>query len=177
MTQQRSNPILKLAKISKISNFGRLLKDTAELLTGEREERFEFERAIRLLEFRTWIYWPLTNKPSTAGMMAAAIILENIEEDIFCDESDTARREADPDPEFGSLIDLDDKPNSTSSRINALRSNKAYRQVHDYIFAKRGGLMRLLYSPSPKEFDAEVSRRRETATGVADLIDYRLRHA
>jgi hypothetical protein len=71
---------------------------TVELLTGERNELFEFERAIRLLEFQTWIYWPQSNAPqpevpNSAGLMAAVFILEGIEDDIYGDEADSAARE------------------------------------------------------------------------------------
>jgi hypothetical protein len=154
-----------------------VLRSTVELLVGEREEQFEFERAIRLMEFQTWIYWPGidTNMPNIAGLMAAVLLLENIEDDIFADEADFAQRTADPDNPH--LINLTDKPNATLGRITALRSNQAYRGVHDYIFAARGSLEALLYCPSPEKFDADLERRRVKAQIAADLIDYRLRHA
>jgi hypothetical protein len=151
------------------------LRRTVELLIGERAERFEFERAIRLLEFQTWIYWPGTKLANFAGLMAAALILENIEDDIFADETELAQRQADPgEPPF---IDLTDKPSATLGRINSLRANESYRGVHDYIFARRGSLETLLYCPTPETFDADVVKRREKAQIAADLIDYRLRYA
>jgi hypothetical protein len=151
------------------------LEDSVKLLTGERKERFEFERAIRLVEFQTWIYWPRTDKPNSAGMVASALILEAIEDDIFCSEADAVQREADPDALVS--VDLTNKPDATLSRISVLRNDKRYRQLHDHIFATRGGLIKLLYCPTPEEFDAEVSKRQEHVKIVADLIDYRLRHA
>jgi hypothetical protein len=110
-------------------------EDTIQLLIGEREERFKFERAIRLLEFRTWIYWPLTNKHNTAGMMAAALLLENIEDDIFIDEAALAWDNAKPDDPWSSakpgkpvpMINLDDKPAPTLRRISVLRADETYR--------------------------------------------------
>jgi hypothetical protein len=56
------------------------LENAVELLVGERKEQFEFERAIRLMEFQTWIYWPGRNMnlPHIAGLMAAVLLLENI---------------------------------------------------------------------------------------------------
>jgi hypothetical protein len=156
------------------------LKDTVTLLTGEVDEHFEFERAISLFEFQTWIYWPQTNspqpeEPNSAGLMAAVFILEEIEDDIYWDEADSAYREEN----YGEahLVNLNDKPDATLYRINALRANKTYRNVHDRVFAARGGLSRLLYCPTPEEFDADVAKRREKAQIVADLVDYRLRYA
>jgi hypothetical protein len=73
-----------------------VLKSTIELLVGEREEQFEFEPAVRLMEFRTWIYSPNTTMPNIAGLMAAVLLLENIEDDIFADESEFAQRTTDP---------------------------------------------------------------------------------
>jgi hypothetical protein len=153
------------------------LKSTVELLVGEREEQFEFERAIRLMEFQTWIYWPGmdTNMPNIAGLMAAVLLLENIEDDIFAEESELAQRMANPDEPPS--LNLTDKPNATLGRISALRSNLTYRGVHDYIFARRGSLEVLLYCPTPENFDAELVERREKADLVADLIDYQLRFA
>jgi hypothetical protein len=128
-----------------------VLKSAVELLVGEREEQFEFERAIRLMEFQTWIYWPGldTNMPNIAGLMAAVLLLENIEDDIFCGEA--------ADPDNPHLINLTDKPNATLGRISALRSNRAYKGVHDYIVAARGSLEALLYCPSPPQFDADLA--------------------
>jgi hypothetical protein len=153
------------------------LERAVELLVGERNERFEFERAIRLLEFQTWIYWPGmdTNMPNIAGLMAAALILENIEDDIYADEAELAQRTADPDTPPS--ITLNDKPTATLGRINMLRHNETYRGLHDYIFAARGSLENLLYCPTPENFDAMVAERREKAGLVADLIDYQLRWA
>jgi hypothetical protein len=151
------------------------LRHTVDLLIGEQNERFEFERAISLLEFQTWIYWPETTLPNIAGLMAAVFILENIEDDIYFDEADLAHREENPDEPRG--VSLTNKPDATLHRIGVLRANKAYRGVHDYIFAARGSLENLLYCPSPEQFDADVVKRREKARIAADLIDYRLRHA
>jgi hypothetical protein len=151
------------------------LQDSVKLLTGGREERFLFERAIRLFEFQTWIYWPGTDKSYFAGMMASALILEAIEDDIFYSESAAIQSEADPGGRFN--FDPTDKPDATLSRINVLRNDRRYRQLHDYIFAARGGLTNLLYCLTPEEFDGKVLKRRENVKIVADLIDYRLRHA
>ena len=152
-----------------------VLQRTVELLIGEREEQFELERAIRLMEFRTWIYSPDTNMPNIAGLMAAVLLLENVEDDIFFEESELAQRRSDPDA--WPLIDLSDKPNATLGRVAALRSNETYRALHDFIFASRGSLETLLYCPSPPQFDANLESRRDKAKMAANLIDYRLRHA
>jgi hypothetical protein len=157
--------------------FPDVLKSTVELLVGGREEQFEFERAIRLMEFQTWIYWPGsgTNMPNIAGLMAAVLLLENIEDDIFAEESEYAQRMADPDNPPS--VNLTDKPNATLGRISALRSNLTYRALHDRIFAARGSLENLLYCPSPPKFDVDLESRRDKAKIVAGLTDYLLRHA
>jgi hypothetical protein len=62
-----------------------------ELLTAERYEMFNFEKEIALLEFQTWIYWPMTNKADSAGMIAATLILEKTEENISWDDIVLAR--------------------------------------------------------------------------------------
>jgi hypothetical protein len=143
------------------------------LLSGERNEEFEFERAISLLEFQTWIYSPGTNLANIAGLMAAVLILENIEDDIYADEPKLPLA----DPDEPTSINLNDKPDATLHRISVLRANKTYKGVHDRIFALRGSLKSLLYCPSPDNFDADVAKRRTRAQSAADLIDYRLRYA
>jgi hypothetical protein len=90
------------------------LNDVAALLTGEREELCdEYTRAIRLLQFQTWIYWPRTNRPATAALMAAALILDKIEEDVWSDEFN------------GECTDLDRvmlfKPRPSLPRLEELR--------------------------------------------------------
>jgi hypothetical protein len=153
------------------------LENAVKLLVGERKEQFEFERAIRLMEFQTWIYWPgaNTNLPHIAGLMAAVLLLENIEDDIYVEEAALAHSLTDPDEQFS--VDLNDKPNATLGRIKTLRSNQTYKGVHDRIFASGGSLEVLLYCPAPPQFDANLESRRDKAKIVADLIDYRLRHA
>jgi hypothetical protein len=49
--------------------------------------------------------------------------------------------------------------------------------VHDQIFARRSGLERLLYCPTPHEFDGALDERIEKSNIVSDLVDYQLRHA
>jgi hypothetical protein len=153
---------------------------TVELLTGERNEDFEFEKAIRLLEFQTWIYWPQLTAPqpeaaNSAGLMAAVFILEQIEEDIYFDEASFASSQENYGESKGVI--LTDKPDATLNRIKVLMANKTYRKVHDYILAARGGLPRLLYCPTPEGFDDALAKRRKKARIAAELMDYRLRYA
>jgi hypothetical protein len=90
------------------------LNETVELLVGEWEESFKYERAIRLFEFQTWIYWPHDDRATnTAGMMAAVFILEHIEEDIYWDVQAA-------DPDHIGFVNLRDKPDATLQRINVL---------------------------------------------------------
>ena len=146
------------------------LNNKVKLLIGDRQERFELERAICLIEFQTWVYWPRTQMFASAGTMAAVFILEGIEEDIYFDEASIANG-------HGSLINLTNKPAPTSRKLRLLLTDKKYQQIYDFIMAERGGLTKLLYCPSPAEFDAEFTARREKAVNVTDLIEYRLRYA
>jgi hypothetical protein len=95
------------------------LENAVKLLVGERKEQFEFERAIRLMEFQTWIYWPgaNTNLPHIAGLMAAVLLLENIEDDIYFEEAALTHSVTDPDQQLS--VNVDDKSNATLYRISA----------------------------------------------------------
>jgi hypothetical protein len=152
------------------------LSDTVELLVGERAEWFKFERAIRLFEFRSWVYWPSDEGiRNRAGLLAAVLMLDQIEDDIFFEEDVAAQYLAYPDGDIG--VDLNDKPDPTLYRIQVLRKNETYRRLHDFILAPRGGLQRLLRCPSPEQFNEDVKRRISIADDVCDLVDYQLRQA
>jgi hypothetical protein len=57
------------------------LQDSVHLLLGLREEDYRYERAIRLYQFQTWIYFPNPNRKAVnaAGRLAAARYLEEIQ--------------------------------------------------------------------------------------------------
>jgi hypothetical protein len=151
------------------------LEDAVTLLVREREENFEGERAIRLFQFHTWIMFPDSPLYSTwAGFLAAAKYLTRIEEEHFTDEE--SARFAREDRE-STLVNLRDMPPQTVNRILALRSaNKAYRQIYDRFIARPGGLLALLNTPTPTQFDVAVNYRIDHLYIVADLVDYRLRY-
>jgi hypothetical protein len=146
------------------------LQSAVQLLTGERRELFKFEKAITLLEFQTWIYWPFTNKADSAGMIAATLILHKTEEDISYEHLDLDDYDADS-------FDKPLKRQLTLRRIEELRKNRTYLAVHDLFFASRGGLLRLLKCPTPTKFDNDVIKRRNDSKFICDLVEYRLRHA
>jgi hypothetical protein len=153
------------------------LENVVKLLTREREELYEGERAVCLFQFRTWIVFPditETNHVNWAGLITAAKFLDRLEEYDFADaESERLRTEhAD-----SILVDLNDKPLQTLKRMDALRkSNGAYRQIYDRLIGRRGGLLALLNTPRPADFDRAVRERIGRMHIISSLIDYRLRY-
>ena len=106
-------------------------KRVTELLVGDRPERFPYERAIQLFQFQVWMLFP--NEASyvkTAGLTAAAKILEHIAENIFVGEVDEKDRKEKLPWELG-IINLNDQPPQRMDRILKLREDFAYRAVHD----------------------------------------------
>jgi hypothetical protein len=116
------------------------LHDTVKLLAGERDERFRYERAIRLFQFRTWLLFPKPKMtaPKVAGRIAAASFMRDVEADVL-------GRKAEGDI-------------SADSFIRVLR-NPDFRNIHDRVIGKYGGLTELLYMPTPKQFDRKVQER------------------
>ncbi len=122
-------------------------EETVRLLTNERDEAFEGERAIRLFQFRTWIFFPDTSKNDFvrhAGLIAAVKLLEQLEDDYFVDE-EAERQNRQSDEQHA--INLNDRPPQTLKRIEVLRrDSKAYRQIYDKLIGECGGLLALLYA-------------------------------
>jgi hypothetical protein len=56
----------------------KLLDDRISLLVGNRDERFEYERAIRLFELQSWICVPEVRTIRSAGLVAATKIANSI---------------------------------------------------------------------------------------------------
>ena len=153
------------------------VEDVVKLLARKREEAFEGERAIRLFQFRAWIFCPGTNEanaPKWAALIAAVKFLDLAEEDYFADEEDARLRAVHG---RGTLVNLNDKPPQTTWRIETLsKSNKTYREIYDRLIAGRGGLLALLDAPSPADFDRAIQMQFDRMHIVSDLIDYRLRY-
>ena len=129
--------------------------DCLRLLLNAREEKFPYERCIRLFQFQTWIWYPSERgiAPRAAGRLAAAAILREIEQD-----------------RFGKNIPL--------SSLQILSQSDKYRKIFDALIAPHGGWSALLMADEvdPTEFNtrirAQTGRRAEI---IADLIEYRLR--
>ena len=153
------------------------VEDIASLLAHKREEAFEGERAVRLFQFRVWVLFPGTNEAKAAkwaALITAVKLLEGAEEDYFVGEED-ARQRAEHDR--GTFVYLNDKPPQTTRRIQTLKKeNNVYREIYDRLIARRGGLLALLDSPSPADFDYAMQKRIEHLPIISDLIDYRLRY-
>jgi hypothetical protein len=132
---------------------------------------------LRLFHFRTWILFPDTQDDDHARwaeLLAAVKFLDRIEENDFADE-DAARQAALGDERV--VVDLNDKPPQTLSRIELLRSrNRTYRRIYDGLVGRRGGLYALLEAPSPAAFDDDVRQRTDRMHIISNLIDYRLRY-
>jgi hypothetical protein len=152
------------------------LEDVLTLLAHKREEAFEGERAVRLFQFRIWILFPGRDEAIAAKwaeLITAAKLLDRAEEDYFSDEEDARQRRAD-DRVF---VDLTDKPMQTLTRIETLRKdNNTYRQIYDQLIGRRGGLLALIYTARPFDFDSAVHLRFDRLNIISDLIDYRLRY-
>jgi hypothetical protein len=152
------------------------LEDTISLLTFQREEKFEGERAIRLFQFRTWILFPDTqqeNSAKWAETISAVKYLDRIEENYFADEESARLRDRDENPS----VNLNDKPDQTVKIIQNFRTrNTTYRQLYDQFIGRRGGALEILYTPSPPDFDKAIKDRIEYLDIVANLVEYRLRY-
>jgi hypothetical protein len=134
------------------------------LLLGNKEEKFEYQRAIRLFQFQSWIFAPSMDAIRCAGLIAATKIARNIEVDEFV-------------PIRNGLMDLSDLPDITLDRIIDLRQrNPSYWSVYNRIIARYGGLAALLEAPSPRAFDSVMAKQETKTKVVADLVDYRLRY-
>src|SRR5215469_16368989 len=92
-------------------------KDAIALLADERKPSFSFEREIRLFQFQTWIYFPESEAMHrAAGLLAAAKLLEHIQEKTFS------------------------TPSLPAKLLKRLLENVDYISLYDAIFAPEGGL-------------------------------------
>ena len=152
------------------------VEDIVTLLAQKRVEAFEGERAVRLFQFRIWILFSGRNDasaPKWGELIAAAKFLDRMEEDYFANE-ESARLYREDSP---SSIDLTSKPPQTLNRIERFRKdNNAYRETYDRLIGRRGGLLAVLNTPRPSDFDQAVRLRFDRMHIVSDLIDYRLRY-
>jgi hypothetical protein len=138
----------------------KFLNDAAKLLVGNREEKFEYERAILLFQFRTWIFAPAEETIRYAGLIAATKLLRTIETDWYLPEGIS-----------------DGLPDITLDRIIDLRGKTSYWDLYNKIIGAYGGLTALLETPRPRTFDSAIQKQKTKAKVVADLVEYRLRYA
>src|SRR5436190_9339651 len=118
------------------------LNRAIDLLLGNREEKFEYERAIRLFQFQSWVFAPSMDAIRCAGLIAATKIARHIEVDEFV-------------PIRNGLMNVNDVADITLDRIVDLRQkNPSYWSVYNRIIASYGGLTGLLEAPSPRGFDS-----------------------
>jgi hypothetical protein len=144
------------------------------LLTYQREEAFEGERAICLFQFQTWILFPEdTTYTNWAGLIAAAKVLDRLDEDIFVDDEDARLRSED----IRGAINLNDRPPQKIKRLRRLQGEHlSFRKIYDQFIGESGGLLGLVNSPTMGQFDNQVSSRVARMNIISDLIDYRLRY-
>jgi hypothetical protein len=133
-----------------------------DVLLANRHEKFDYERAVRLFQFQTWIFVPTEEARRYAGLIAATKILRAIELS-----------------EYTPMFEGEDYlPYMTLKWLLELRQrNPSYWSVYDNIIAAGGGLPALLEAPTPARFDSVVATHGIKARVVANLVDYRFRYA
>jgi hypothetical protein len=146
------------------SELKHVLEDAIELFLGNREEKFQYERAIRLFQFQAWVFMPCFETIRWAGLIAATKIARSIEMNEYL-------------PYDGDEPKFDHYPAITMERILELqKKSPAYSRIYNKFIAPWGGLTALLEAPSPRSFDSLIAKRKENPEIVADLVDYRLRY-
>jgi hypothetical protein len=139
------------------------IEDTVELLTSdpsERPEKFSHERAIRLFQFQTWIWFPSQKlyAPKAAGQLAAATFLHDIERERFASKGPTRKR---------SFVTL--------GRLKTLMQDEEYSGLFNGIIAPLGGWSDLRNTVDADEFSKRFNTRLARAEPIPDLVDYLLR--
>ena len=139
------------------------VQDTLELLVSDPRKRvasFQFERAVRLFQFQTWIYYPSPSEDMVrmAGRIVAASFLRTMELGVPYTSIRLRERK------FGSnsLKEFLDRPD--------------YRMLFDSIIGEYGGWTHLLDTLEPSAFDERLRKRRENSETVCKMIDYRFRY-
>jgi hypothetical protein len=134
------------------------LDDTVELLCGKRAETFPHERLIRLIQLRTWIWFPDNYKMVLhAARLAATVILNN---GNFASSGTGGH----PGP-----FHSDGRP------PHSVQSKK-YRDLFDAVIAPgRGWSAAVLYGLRPDAFNKQINDRASHGRMIAELINYRLR--
>jgi hypothetical protein len=139
------------------------LNDTIELLVSARlgrVELFPFERAVRLLQLQTWIYYPAPSEDMVrmAGRIVATKFLQTMELGV----------------PHRSLRQRERKVGSDLLREFLERSE--YRLLFDSVIGEYGGWTHLLDTLEPSEFDERLRKRIDSSETVCEMIDYRFRY-
>jgi hypothetical protein len=118
------------------SELKHVLEDAIELFLGNREEKFQYERAIRLFQFQAWVFMPCFETIRWAGLIAATKIARSIEMNEYL-------------PYDGDEPKFDHYPAITMERILELqKKSPAYSRIYNKFIAPWGGLTALLEAPS-----------------------------
>lgn len=134
------------------------LQATLNGLLCSEPEKFPNERAIRLFQFQTWIYFSDDrHMVDAAGKLAAAAFLRKLERE--------ATRKL---PGIGRGMDVNSKV-----LIKLLRTRK-YSRLYDEFF-KEDGFTGLLRTFSPEHFNKSVAERHKAAETVSEMVDFRFR--
>jgi hypothetical protein len=142
-----------------------VLNDAVGVLLGNRDETFEYEKAVRLFQLQGWIFYPTIYAIRLAGLIAATKIARTIEEDEYV-------------PVRNEIAHMNELPIITLERMIELRQKSpTYWNVYNNIIAPYGGLAALLETGTPRGFDWVMAKQRAKAKVVADLVEYRLRYA
>jgi len=150
------------------------LDDIVSLLTQQREEAFDWEYAICFFQFQTWILFPDdTDLTNSAGLIAATRVLDQLDEDLFVND-ESARQE---EEELRPAIDFNQRPTLRINRLRRLqKEHRSFHKIYNHFISESGGLLALVNSPTPAQFDQTISSRIARMNVISDLIDYRLRY-
>jgi hypothetical protein len=137
------------------------LNDTIKLLAGDRPERFAHEAAIRLFQFKVWMYTADVaefESSRIAGLVAAARFLRDLspKHHVF---ANLTRREA-----YG------------SGQLVKLLRDPDFGSLFDSIIAEYGGWSALAEVMNGPRFDEQISYARAGAKIVAEMVSYQFRY-
>lgn len=127
--------------------------DMLDLISGERQEAFAFEKALQLHEFKMWILFPDELTPVVSVGIAAIWVLEHLERELGVDFWET-----DPDETMLHLF-----------------KNSDYRSIFNNILNHPLYWTHLVAYASRHDIDKLVNVRRRRSNTVARMMSYRHR--
>jgi hypothetical protein len=145
------------------------LSNVVRLLTGERDEYFEYERAIRLFQFQLWMLSLGNSWSKLAVLTAATKLLDRILDDDFVDEESARQQRT-----SNSGISLTDRP---IERLDSSRARiPAFEKLFEATVNKLGGMPALLDALPPAQLDTLIWNQIQSYEIVSDLLSYRVRY-